>query len=295
MEGTMRKTTIALLVMCVPPFALAQQSVDEARPAAESGVVVVDNVAGSVRVLGWERSEVRVTGTLGRGTRRLDFQRAGGRTWVQVIVPRDGDDVEGSDLEVRVPRGSRVEVETVSADVDVDGVTGAVEAESVSGRIAIAGAPSDINVGSVSGDIEIRVSAPLIRAESVSGGIDIADAVREVIAETVSGDLTVSGPSLSLVRISSTSGRARFEGGLAAGGSCDAESVSGPVELVFPAGIDAEFTVKTFSGSILNDFGAKAVRTSEYTSAREMRFSAGAGRGRVTVQTFSGTVRLRQR
>lgn len=291
----MSRLAVILFSLGLIGASVAQQPVDELRPASAKGVVVVDVVAGSVRVRGWERGEVRITGTLGRGTERLDCRRAGDRTTVQVIVPGDEGEVEGSDLELRVPSGSRVEVETVSADVSLDAVVGAVDVETVSGRIAVAGAPAAIDASSVSGDIEIRAASPGIHAETVSGVIEIEGATGEVTAETVSGDLTVAGAALSWVRISTTSGRARFEGGLTAEGSCEAESVSGPLELSFPADVDAAFLVKTFSGSILSDFAGKVVRTAEFTPARELRFRAGEGRARVSAQTFSGTIRLQRR
>ncbi len=53
---------MALTAVALP--AIAQQKLDEKRPASKDGVVEVHNVAGSVRVTGWDRDEVAVAGTL---------------------------------------------------------------------------------------------------------------------------------------------------------------------------------------------------------------------------------------
>ena len=85
----------------------------DAHRFSADGRVLISNLSGSVMVTGWDREEISVEGTLGRGTERLDFEVSGDRARIKVIIPRRARNVEGSDLEIKVPRGSRVEVETV--------------------------------------------------------------------------------------------------------------------------------------------------------------------------------------
>ena len=47
-------------------------SIDRKVAADATGEVVISNVAGTIDVRGWDRNEVKVTGTLGRGVERVD-------------------------------------------------------------------------------------------------------------------------------------------------------------------------------------------------------------------------------
>ncbi len=113
-------TAAALVVVtAVAACAQAQENIDRSLPAAPDGTVTIKNLAGSITVEGWAEAKVSVTGTLGDGTERLDVTGEGRRTIVEVVLPRHARHVEGSELLIRVPKGSRVEVEAVSATVEV--------------------------------------------------------------------------------------------------------------------------------------------------------------------------------
>jgi DUF4097 and DUF4098 domain-containing protein YvlB len=272
----------------------AQQKLDETRPASKDGVVEVHNVSGSVRVTGWDRDEVAVTGTLGRGSERLEFTGSGARTEVRVVLPHFAQHVDGSDLELKVPAGSRLEVNTVSADIGVDGVAGPVRLESVRGRVTVGGAPREFEAKTVSGDIEVAAASAPGRASSVSGKVALKGVGESVEADSVSGAVTVTGDAVTRAQLQTTSGDIRFDAGLAAGGRLDAKTVSGSVGLRLPAATAAEFDVTTFSGNITNEFGPQAKRTSEYGPGKELSFSTGTG-AKVVAKTFSGDVRLQKR
>ena len=290
----MRKIGLALLVLAAAWPAAAQQKLDETRPASKDGVVEVHTVSGSVTVTGWDREEVAVTGTLGRGSERLEFTGSAARTEVRVVLPHFAHDVDGSDLEIKVPAGSRLEVSTVSATIGVGAVTGPVRLESVSGGITVGGAPRQFDAKSVSGDIEIAAANAPGRASTVSGTVSLKGVQGEVEASSVSGAVGVSGGAVSRAELQTTSGDIRFDAGLASGGRLDAKTVSGTVDLLLPAATAADFDVTTFSGQISNEFGPQARRASEYGPGRELSFSTGAG-GRVVAKSFSGSVHLRKR
>lgn len=329
------KSTAAVLiaVAALATPAGAQQRVDEAFPADDRGTVEIVNVAGSITVTGWDRNEIRVTGTLGRGTERLELNRDRQTSQIRVVLPRNARNVRGSDLEIRVPSGKQVVVRTVSADIGVSGVRGQVDTRSTSGDIVVQGQPAEVRAGSTSGDVEVDVntggrvaaqstsgnvqvsgtvrqsvnvesvsgdvlvtaSTPEVRAESVSGQLRLSGVSGRVSASTVSGDAIVSGDRINYGSFETVSGNLRYAGGVASGGALDLQSHSGDVELVLPANVSADFEADTFSGEILSDFGGEVQRTSRYGPGREMRLVTGRDGGRVRIQTFSGTVKLRRR
>jgi DUF4097 and DUF4098 domain-containing protein YvlB len=293
--NTKRIVTMAVAVALLALPALAQQSINERRPASPTGTVEISNVAGSVRVTGWSQGEVEVTGTLWKGVERLEFSGPPERVLVKVVLPRNAREVEGSHLTVKVPAGCRLEVETVSADITVDGLTGALDVESVSGEITLTGEPSAIEAESVSGDMEISAKSATMRLASVSGSIKARGARGEVTVETVSGNATVDATGVDRVELETVSGTIRFAGDLSANGRLEAESVSGTVEVALPAGVSGSFRLKSFSGDIENELGPPARRTSEYGPSREAEFTTGGGGARVEIETMSGSIVLRKR
>jgi len=284
---------LALALAAAMPAA-AQQKIDETKAAAKDGAVEVHNVSGSVRITGWDREQVSVTGTLGKGSERLEFASEGRRTVVRVVLPRNAHHVDGTDLEIRVPSGSSLEVQTVSADIAVEKVSGEQELESVSGRVALLGEPKRFSARSVSGDVEITASGAPGRAKSVSGGIKLSGVTGDVEAGSVSGDIVVKGDTVNRVDLETTSGDIRLDAGLAKDARVSAKTVSGEVELTLPAATAADFDVTTFSGAVTNEFGPPAKNTSEYGPGKELSFSTGSG-GRVLAKSFSGNVHLRKK
>jgi DUF4097 and DUF4098 domain-containing protein YvlB len=284
---------MAVMLAAVP--VLAQQRVDEKRPASKDGVVEIRDVAGSVRVTGWDRDEVAVAGTLGKGTERLEFSGSGNRTVVKVVLPHTSNHVDGSDLEIKVPAGSSLEIGTVSADISVEKVTGAVQAEAVSGRVVVTGKPRSFEAKSVSGDVQVEASGAPGRAKSVSGTVTLKGVTGAVEVGSVSGDVSVAGGPVSSVELETTSGDISFDASLLKDARVEAKSMSGEVVLALPSDVAADFEVKTFSGEIKNDFGPQARRTNEDAPGRELSFSTGGGGVRIIAKSFSGSVYLKKR
>jgi len=283
---------VALLVALGATAALAQEKVDETKPAEADGTVIIKNVSGSIEVVGWDKNEIHVKGTLGRGTEKLEFEVEGDRAEVLVKLPKHAKDVDGSDLVINVPQGSRVKVSTVSADITAEKVTHELALSSVSGDVIATGKLDEVEAESVSGDIELTVESEEVSAESVSGDINLEKVRGDVSATTVSGDVIVEGGVFQRLDAGSVSGNIEFSGELDKDGSYSFSSHSGDIVIRLPANVDAEFEVSTFSGDIDNDFGPEGKRTSKYTPGRELNFKAGAGSASVEVETFSGDVRL---
>ncbi|HTE39285.1 MAG TPA: hypothetical protein VK629_00560, partial [Steroidobacteraceae bacterium] len=132
---TLQLASMAALIATSLVTSMADAETVEKRLAADPrGEVEIGNVAGTVHVTGWDRAEVEVKADLGRGAERLEFDRDGDRIRIKVVLPNRGSS-GGSDLTVRVPHDSRVNINTVSADQSVEGVRGALRLQSVSGRI----------------------------------------------------------------------------------------------------------------------------------------------------------------
>ena len=64
------------------------------------------------------------------------------------------------------------------------------------------------------------------------------------------------------------------------------------MKLSLPANTSARFDAETFSGSIDNELGPDGGRTSQYGPGRRLDFETGDGDGRVSIDTFSGSIQI---
>ena len=272
--------SLACLALLLPSAVRADREVDRTLPAAARATVEIENTSGRVEVTGWDREEVRVTGTIGDNVDELVVEGGRNHIVIEVDVPdrrgwghRDAD----ADLEIFVPREARVEVEAVSASIRVEDFQGRLEAESVSGSISASGSLESADLETVSGSIRLRGANTRTVAESVSGSIDL-DGVRErVEASTVSGTIEVEAGAIERGDLESVSGTVTLECELTRGARLDMSSHSGNVSLYLPADVSASFEASTFSGRIENDFGAEAERTSRWVPSKSLEFSTGSG------------------
>jgi DUF4097 and DUF4098 domain-containing protein YvlB len=288
------RSWLALVLLAAGPAALAGTPISERKPADPTGQVEVSNTAGSVEVTGWARSEIEVTGELGDGVERLEFSQSGKLTRIKVIMPNRSSRVESTDLTVKVPAGSSLFVNTVSADVRSQGVLGSQRLQSVSGDIETQAAAEDVECKTVSGDVEVNGTGQrgLLNVTTVSGDATVSRVSGDVNGNTVSGNFTIAAGATGRSRLRSTSGDLGLKGNLDPDARIDFESISGDVRLDLADPVGAEFEVSSFNGEIRNCFGPKPVRTSEYAPGTELRFREGSGTARVRIKTLNGDISI---
>lgn len=254
--------------------------------AARDGTVSIRAGSGPVRVVGWNRAEVSVTGAVNPDDVRLTSSGGSAR------VRARGDE----SLEVRVPAGSRVDVNTKSGTISVEGVEGSLNLESMSGSFRVSGTPRMVSAEGISGDFEMTGTTETLRVKTVSGNIRVPQARGFVELFTVSGDLDVTSRGLRRGTLNSISGRTVFRGSVPRDGSLHFDNTSGTIDLRVPAGIAADFDLSALgSGEIDSEFaGARAQRVSRTAGVETLRFSSGPGGAAITARTVSGVIRLRK-
>lgn len=290
--------TLLALVAAVP--ALAGTPINETKSASAAGTVTIDNLIGSITVEGWDRNEIQLTGSLGEGPERLEFEVKGDRAEIKVIWPERGvgyidHDDEDTDLNLKVPMRSSVNASGVNTEIEITGIGGDVDAETVNGSIEIGGSPESVDAETVNGGIKIDASTGEVSAETVNGTIRVTGAEGELEASTVNGTIEISGGPFESCDLSTVSGSLSFRGELTGNDEFSFETHSGEVEIYLPADIEADFEVSTFSGDIDNEFGPKAKRTSKYAPGKELEFSTGSGGPTISASSFSGRVSLKKK
>lgn len=282
----------------------ALRTIDEHRAVDPQGTIEVVNVSGRIEVIGWDKDELAVTGTIGEGTERVDISTAGTRTTVRVKTKGGGagnwhfglslgDSHEAARLVLHVPKRNSLAASLVSSDLSVSGIGGAQEIQTVSGDVTAA-AQRDVRVHTVSGDLHLTAGpdSKLLEIATVSGDVHVAGGGGDVNVSTVSGDASLELGQLGRATLKTVSGDFRVGLELTADGRLDAGSVSGDVAINFHGAVPpAEFELKSFSGDLSTCFGPKPA-TETFGPGSHLRFTQGAGTARVHIDTKSGDVTL---
>ena len=291
MNKTASKYMIGLLGV-VLTLSVDASEVNETIDAASDGHVDIINIAGSIEVYGWSKNSVEVTGELGERVEELILERNGDKVLVKVKVPRQNSGKIASDITVRVPAASSIDVSGVSADIDCEGVTGEQKLNTVSGDIDTEVVDNDISAETVSGDVDVTGESEDAEttANTVSGDVTLFRLAGAVTAEAVSGDVIVDEGSFERVGLQTVNGEILFQAGLRDGGKLAVESVNGDVDIMFSDKVSAKFDIETFNGDIDSCFGPQPRRTSKYAPGLELSFTEGDGDGRVVMSTLNGDI-----
>ena len=153
MRNTMNRTLIMLILVVAAGAAWAGQPVNETIPVAPGSEISVENLAGSLTFEGWDSATLEVTGTLGDGVERLDIDvEEDGEIYLEVEFDENyhGKQTQSTNLTIRLPAGSPLNVETVSASISVSGMSSGLDLETVSGAILVRGEPASLDIENVS-------------------------------------------------------------------------------------------------------------------------------------------------
>ena len=293
-----RRTLMVLsLALILSGSVLAQQRIDESREVDKNATISIENIAGEVTVTGWNKHEVRITGTLDEKAEELEISGGGDHLDIEVKYPDRVKDIdEGSVLEIMVPFDCDIEVSCVAADISVSEVRGELDIETVSGEVTLRGKPSEVAVETISGSLDVDVTTDTASLSCISGDIDIKGVRRELECSVISGSIEVdAGKDMESLECETISGDVTVTGQLPRGAEWSLGAHSGDITLNLLGKVNATFQIETFSGEIHDVFGHKARRESKYAPGEELEFTEGDGSASVEIEAFSGDVRVLRR
>ena len=264
----------------------AQKQISDGRRVGADAQIRVWNPAGSVRLTGWDRDSIAVTGSAERGAGRLVLVAS--ESGAKVGFDGDGR----ADVEIRVPRGSTVWVKTASAGLRVGGLTGAMDLSTVTGAIRVEGTARQITAESIGGDVELTALATTIRAKTGSGSITLRGSGNDVTVATVDGTIRVSGPRFQRARFETISGRIFFQGGVVRDASVTFQSHDGPIEVQLPPKTGATFRISSYDGLVDSSFPAFRAQKRRLRG-KEIEFVNGGGGADIAIRTYQGPVTLK--
>jgi hypothetical protein len=251
-------------------------------PAPGSGALRLDNANGMTRVVGEERADVAV--------RMLKVARAESAaaaeqmaqeirlartdtdfgTELEVEVPRRWNRRGHANVELRVPRGTRIEVNASNGKICVSGVTAGLRVRSSN---------VGVRVEDVAGDVEVQASNAKVLCGGVRG---------RLLARTSNGKIVVE----------------RHRGAIDASSSnglihAALDEVSGPVVLAtsngrialeLPETVDADVDLRVDNGVIRNQ---RSLCRCTRSSGGRLTGALGRGGIPIKVRTSNGSISLR--
>lgn len=252
---------------------------------------------------GWDgRTRIRVRDD-GTFFRHNDWRRG-----TEVTITSSNSGLEAyADLTIRVPAGKRVDVNlavgevrsarvsgdldlnTASAPVRVTGHTGPLSVDVGSGSVDVTDVTGALSIDTGSGSVTAgNVRGDRISLDTGSGGVRGSNfTTTRLMVDTGSGGITLDGVSAQTVSLDTGSGSIDLRL-THSPQSIDVDTGSGGVTLRAPGTLGARVEMETGSGSIESDFPITVTRHSrDHVSG-----TIGDGKGRITIETGSGSIRL---
>jgi DUF4097 and DUF4098 domain-containing protein YvlB len=185
------------------------------------------------------------------------------------------------DFDITVPVGISVLVNTATAPITVEGVSG--------GMISLSSDTGQIGVRNVAKThVHIRsVTAPVTLAVVSGGHVEITTAGGLVQLTNVSGPL---------VNIGTTSGNITYQGDCSGGGAYTLTTHSGAIEVILPATASVDLSARSVTGDVQNDFPLQQNAHPSFVTKSGSSFAgtSRSGSSSLELESFSGRIRVKK-
>lgn len=275
--------------------------------AADPRVTVSVCVAsGDITVHSWDRNEVRARISDGVQIELTRIDQAKSQTATELkLTVRGGRPTRGpsclplGDVELTVPRGASVKLQTSSGEISATEVA-RVTATSQSGTITLERVRGEADLNTIGGEISIRNSTGAFKLHTIGGSIDARDlgptaSGDSLEAGTVGGDIMLDRIQHQRVKLNTVGGEVTYAGRLSRGGRYSFQGISGRLRLLLPANSSFHLSGTLGSGGELSsDFKVTTERTSKYSPMRSVDAIVGNGDASITVSLFSGSIQIKK-
>jgi len=251
-------------------------------------VLTIVNGGGSVSLHAGTEQQVVINATTYSDKVEVDTRVTADRTRGEVIThalsqQRPSAEDAKVDYDIAVPSGISVIVNTSTAPITVEGVSGDITVSSDTGQI-----------------VARRASKSHLHVRSINASVEIADVNGTHVEVTTAGGpvrLTrVSGPS---VEVSTTTGKITYIGDCAGGGKYKLSTHNAPIDVFLPETASVDMEARSSEGSVDSDFPFTKKDHESYppTGANQGRAFSGtsnSGLSSVDLRSYSGRIRVKK-
>jgi len=218
------------------------------------GRFTLRQASGEVTLKGVEGDTVRVRSVGGDRSLGEQFQVQTGDGFVELrqserfgIGIRMFTRGDSPEIEVEVPHGATVSVESASAEIHASDLSGTKRFRTASGELRLSRFAGAVDAETVSGEIDLDGNAPL-----------------ELTTKSISGDIRIRVPSLKRLDAGTTSGDIWLDAELAGNGPFAIRSISGDATIVGRSGFRVE------AESVTGDLSSELLHKRESTHGRKI-------------------------
>ena len=291
---SIKQMLLVVLVLLLALPAAAAEPINDSLDASPTGEVSITIVRGSVTVIAVEADKVSVEGTLDHESEAFIFERNGEVVQIEDKLKKRTTSGSGTEITVKVPSGSRVRAQLVSADLNVEGLAGPTRLSTVSGTIVASDLGAESEITSISGRITVSRATGEIRLQSVSGRIEASTSAAKVHAKSVSGRVEINNDQpLSSGRLSSLSGSLSLVTPVLPDVEIDMETISGRATLSLRGELNLRLNmIGGPGGNVRNNMNDSPVVDGGPGIGDRLETRFGEGKGYVRVSTVSGALTL---
>lgn len=322
---TMRSSVVAVLVLLViagealghglkPDRRKSNQQVERTMAVDPRVQVSACVASGNLTVRGWDRNEVRARTGDGTQIQLTRNDQTKSQTATELGVTGNSRQSPGSnssciptaDIELDVPLGAGVKLQTSSGDISVTGVA-RVDASSQSGSISLSKVAGDTSLNTISGEVSVLDSVGSFKLHTVGGEISARHLLPTGLggsfaASTVSGEVTLDQVQIPTVKVNTVSGDVGWTGPLSRSGRYDLQSISGRMSLLLPN--NASFRLSASFGHAVkfnSDFNLNYLENQSTAGVwnrggfRQFVATAGKGDSLIAVSLLEGALQISKR
>ncbi len=279
----MSATAVAAIGFALAGTPAFARRLQERFPVASHPVVTLHNASGTVTIRTWLKPEVDVTAE--HQSQKVEVSASKKGNMVLVATHILTDDVTPTDLEtdyvITVPQESALSIQNDSGKVEVEGVLlGNTSVETVSADVDLRNVTGDINVGTVGGSFTCNECSGQIEANSISGGINVI------------------GSESGNVRARTSTGNILLDSDLLPNGLYRLRNYSGRIDVLFSPADSFDVSAISLRGKVENNASLKTpAQPTQHLPpfARSLFGAYNEGRARLVLNSFSGTIAIRQR
>jgi DUF4097 and DUF4098 domain-containing protein YvlB len=259
--------------------------------------VEIELLSGDIEIRAIDANEVRIQAD---GALEIDASESGRRVSIRAPSAAGWRPWTGGthvDLEVELPRNSRIDARTQNGEIQAEGVGGEIRLHTANGEIEVEGSPREAFLEAMHASIKFEGEGSEVTARTLHGAIELEGVTGAVEASTLSGRIQVEGEAIERAALRTMAGEIELDSSLAEGARVEAKTYSGQVRLRLPEDTSARFDVQTFSGGLESDFASRFPDDENgggwrHGPGRRLSFVVGDGDARISVESFSGGVKI---
>lgn len=209
--------------------------------------LALNNMIGDIRVVTWDRDEVRIEAEHDRNDELVtELRNAVLKLGVSSRHPSRAE----VEWKLTVPAWLPVTISGIESEIELSGLRNIVRAHTVRGDVIVASCQGPIEANSVEGEVRVTDVSGSVTAGSINNIVKLVRVVGPVEAQTINGDIQMEKVESVDVDASTVNGKVYYASGYRPRGRYTFSSHNGKVIVPVPKNQNVNVTLSSFQGQI---------------------------------------------